>query len=59
MELLCSLAFDHKPADVAYGYASDLWLHDYLSRKTKLMQATPGVANPFGWLRRAVMEDWK
>jgi hypothetical protein len=59
VELLRSLAYDHKPSDVAYGSAADLWLHDYLSQKTKLMQATTGVMNPFGWMRRAVMEDWK
>jgi hypothetical protein len=59
VELLRTLALEHKPDEVGYGSAADLWLHDYLNQKTKLMMATPGVANPFGWLRRAVMEDWK
>lgn len=59
VELLVSLAREHKPGDVAYGPAADLWLHSYLDQKTKLMKATPNVMNPFGWMRRAIMEDWK
>ncbi len=59
VELLRALAFDHMPSDVGYGSAADLWLHNFLDQKTKLMKATPGVMNPFGWMRRAVMEDWK
>ena len=59
VELLRTLALEHLPSTVAYGSDADLWLHDYLDQKTKLMKATPNVMNPFAWLRRAIMEDWK
>ena len=59
VELLRTLALEHVPGDVSYGPKADLWVHDYLQQKTKLMQATPNVMNPFGWMRRAIMEDWK
>ena len=47
------------PAPLYPGTCANLRPCDYLDQKTKLMQATPGVMNPFGWMRRAVMEDWK
>ncbi len=59
VHLLRTLALDHKPFTVSSLEESELWLHDYLFQKTQLMQATPNVASPFAWLRRAVMEDWK
>ena len=59
VELLRSLAVEHLPFTVASLAEKELWLHDYLDQKTKLMQATPDVYAPFAWLRRAVMEDWK
>ena len=59
VELLRTLALEHKPGDVGYGPAADLWLHSYLDQKAKLMRATPNVMNPFAWLRRAVAEDWQ
>jgi hypothetical protein len=59
VELLRTLALEHMPGDVAFGPAADLWVHDYLDQKTKLMKATPNVMNPFAWLRRAVAEDWQ
>lgn len=59
VELLRTLALEHMPSTVAYGPDADLWLHGFLDQKTKLMQATPNVMNPFAWLRRAIMEDWK
>jgi guanylate kinase len=59
VELLRSLAIEHLPFTVASLAEKELWLHDYLDQKTKLMQATPDVYAPFAWLRRAVMEDWK
>ena len=59
VELLRALALEHKPSDVGYGPAADLWLYNYLDQKTKLMKATPNVLNPFGWLRKAVTEDWQ
>ena len=59
VELLRTLALEHKPADVGYGPAADLWLYNYLDQKTKLMRATPNVMSPFAWLRKAVMEDWQ
>lgn len=58
VELLRSLAAEHLPISMT-GPTADLWLHDYLEQKTKLMQATPDVMNPYGWLRRAIMEDWQ
>ena len=46
VELLRTLALEHKPGDVGYGPAADLWLHSYLDQKAKLMRATPNVINP-------------
>ena len=59
VELLRTLALERKPKDMEYGPELDLWVHDYLDQKTKLMKATPDVFAPFAWLRRAVMEDWQ
>lgn len=59
IELLRILAIDHMPLTIRNVGERDLWLYDFLSRKTKLMEATPDVQSPFAWLRRAVMEDWK
>jgi hypothetical protein len=36
----------------------ELWLFEYLQKKTMLMRASHGVQSPFGWLRQAVAEDW-
>ena len=59
VHLLRTLALDHMPFTVSSLDEKELWLHNYLDQKTQLMQATPNVASPFAWLRRAVMEDWK
>ena len=59
VDLLRNLAIDHIPMSVYGQEAKELWLHDYLQRKTMLMRATPGVNSPFAWLRQAVAEDWK
>lgn len=59
VDLLRNLAIDHIPMSVYGVEAKELWLHDYLQRKTMLMRATPGVNSPFAWLRQAVAEDWK
>ena len=58
VELLRLLAVGHMPYEIRTLDEKDRWLHDYLFAKTKLMQATPGVMNPFAWMRKAVMEDW-
>ena len=58
VDLLRNLAIDHIPFSVYGVEAKELWLHDYLQRKTMLMKATPGVNSPFAWLRQAVAEDW-
>jgi hypothetical protein len=59
VELLRSLAVDHLPFTIGSLAEKEMWLHEYLDQKTKLMYATPDVYAPFAWLRRAVMEDWK
>jgi len=57
VELLRTLAVPHVPNDVQPGIDAELWIHDYLQKKTALMRAA-GAKHPFGWLRRAVEEDW-
>ena len=58
VEMLRLLALEHMPFTV--GMADrDLWLHDFLYKKTKLLEATPDVHSPFAWIRRAVLEDWQ
>ena len=59
IELLRLLAIEHMPDWIRTAFDRDMWLHDFLFRKTKLMEATPDVQSPFAWMRRAVMEDWK
>lgn len=59
VELLRLLAVERMPYSIHTMEERDLWLHDYLFRKTKLMEATPDVKSPFAWMRRAVMEDWE
>ena len=60
VDMLRTLALDHMPFTELRNIADrDLWLHDFLMKKTKLMEATPGVQSPFAWMRKAVMEDWK
>ena len=59
VEMLRLLALDHLPFTVSTLAERDLWLHDYLYKKTKLLEATPDVYAPFAWLRRAVAEDWQ
>ena len=60
VEMLRLLAVEHLPFGELRNMAErDLWLHDYLQKKTLLMEATPDVQNPFAWMRKAVMEDWK
>jgi hypothetical protein len=58
VELLRLLALEHMPYDLRSLEERDLWIHDYLYKKVKLMEATPDVQSPFAWLRKAVMEDW-
>ena len=60
VEMLRLLALEHMPfMELGNMGARDLWLHDFLYKKTKLMEATPDVQNPFAWMRKAVMEDWQ
>ena len=58
VELLKLLAVGHLPYEIRTLDERDLWIHDYLYAKTKLMAATPGVKNPFAWMRKAVVENW-
>ena len=58
VELLRLLAIDHMPSTIRNATERDLWLHDYLHMKKRLMEATPGVASPFAWMRKAVSENW-
>lgn len=59
VEMLRLLALDHLPFTVGTVEERDLWLHDFLYKKTKLLEATPDVYAPFAWMRRAVAEDWQ
>ena len=59
VELLRSLAVDHLPYEIFSAAEKEMWLHEYLYKKTLLMRATPNVMSPFAWMRQAVAEDWK
>ena len=59
VKLLRDLALDHLPFETQSMAERDLWLHDYLQRKTLLMKATPNVISPFAWLKQAVAENWE
>lgn len=59
VEMLRLLAIEHMPFTVGSLNEKDLWLHDFLLKKRRLMEATPNVHSPFAWLRRAIMEDWQ
>lgn len=58
IDLLRSLATDHV-AQTGPLPEQELAIFHFLQHKTLLMQATPGVDNPFAWLKRAVAEDWQ
>lgn len=58
VELLRLLALEHMPFSIMTLEEKELWLHDFLYKKTKLLEATPDVQAPFAWMRKAVMEDW-
>lgn len=57
VDLLRSLATDHV-AQTGPLPEQELQIFHYLQHKTQLMQATPGIDNPFAWLKKAVAEDW-
>ncbi len=58
VEMLRLLALEHVPFTVETADI-DLWVHEFLYKKTKLLEATPDVQAPFAWMRKAVMEDWQ
>lgn len=58
VEMLRVLAIEHLPFTIRTVAERDLWLYDFLNKKTMLMEATPGVVSPFAWMRKAVSEDW-
>ncbi len=59
VQLLRNLAIEHLPFTVASMTEKELWLREYLYKKTLLMKASHDVHSPFAWLRQAVAEDWK
>ncbi len=59
VEVIRLLAVEHLPGGLNSLEEKELWLYDFLVRKTTLMEATPDVVSPFGWMRKAVLEDWQ
>lgn len=57
VELLHDLAIPHIPEDKTTTNEQEMWIFEYLQQKVRLMK-TAHVKFPFGWLRRAVEEDW-
>lgn len=53
-----TLASEHVPYEIATLTEKDLWTYEYLQKKVLLMQATKDVRNPYGWLCKAVAENW-
>lgn len=60
VDVLRNLALDHVPYEVMSYAEKEMWMCEYMSQKAKLMYAssTP-VMDKFGWLKRAVAEDWQ
>ena len=59
VDVLRNLALKHVPPEISNQPAEvEMWIFEYLQDKTKLMKAAGNVKTPFGWLRRAVEEDW-
>lgn len=62
VDYLRSLAMVHVPFEVCNLTEKELWMHDYLDSKTKLMMVqkrTVVKEKQFSWLCRAVEENWK
>ena len=53
-----TLAVEHVPYEIATLAEKDLWIYDYLQRKVAMMKATKDVRSPYGWLCKAVAENW-
>lgn len=53
-----TLAIDHVPFTVSSMTEKDLWIFEYLQEKVLKMKATKDVRNPYGWLCKAVAENW-
>lgn len=62
VDYLRSLAMVHVPFEVINLTEKELWMHDYLDSKRKLMMVQKRTVlkeNQFSWLCRAVEENWK
>lgn len=55
---LRELALPHMPYEIHTMEDKELWLYHYFRRKVMLMK-TQNVKSKFGWLKRAVAEDWE
>lgn len=55
---LRELALPHLPLDIMDIGEKERWLYHYFTQKVKLMKAESNVKYPYGWLKKAVAEDW-
>ena len=55
---LRELALPHLPFDIINLGERERWLYHYFVQKVKLMNAEGNVKHPYGWLKKAVAEDW-
>lgn len=53
-----TLATEHVPYEVATLEEKNLWIYEYLQKKVEMMRATKDVRSPYGWLCKAVAENW-
>lgn len=55
---LRELALPHLPLDIMDIGERERWLYHYFTQKVKLMNAESNVKYPYGWLKKAVAENW-
>lgn len=59
-QVIRDAAMKHLPYEVTSFGEKDLWISDYVQSKVRLMKAqNPPVTSKYGWLRKAVAEDWQ
>lgn len=58
MKYIRTLASEHVPYETGMLTEKDLWIFDYLQKKVAMMKATKDVRSPYGWLCKAVAENW-
>lgn len=59
VEELYGLAAPHVPYEVMNFHEKNIWIYDYMRKKTLMLRAEPGVEKPYAWLKKAIKENWE